>query len=123
MVKTVEGVKTDALFSYLPPINILAFAILVPLSWVVSARTLHRINVFAIRLTVSFYSSFSFSLFLSPKSHVKLTYDSRYQNFPILIAISAYERYTYRAKQRAIHLGASTMDRGGMDVQRPSLLE
>lgn len=95
VVKTVEGVKTDALFSYLPPINILAFAILVPLSWIVSARTLHRINVFAIRLT----------------------------NFPILIAISAYERYTYRAKQRAIHLGASTMDRGGTDVQRPSLLD
>lgn len=95
VVKTVEGVKTDALFSYFPPINILAFAILVPLSWTVSARTLHRINVFAIRLT----------------------------SFPILIAISAYERYTYRAKQRAIHLGASTMDKGVMDVQKPSLLE
>ncbi|OXG91252.1 nonselective cation channel [Cryptococcus neoformans D17-1] len=95
VVKTVEGVKTDALFSYFPPINILAFAILVPLSWTVSARTLHRINVFAIRLT----------------------------SFPILIAISAYERYTYRAKQRAIHLGASTMDKGVMDVQKPSLLD
>lgn len=55
MVKTVEGVKTDALFSYFPPINILAFAILVPLSWTVSPRTLHRINVFAIRLTVRLY--------------------------------------------------------------------
>ncbi|KIR79851.1 nonselective cation channel [Cryptococcus gattii EJB2] len=93
VVKTVEGVKTDALFSYLPPINILAFAILVPLSWTVSPRTLHRINVFAIRLT----------------------------SFPILIAISAYERYSYQAKQRAIRLGASTMD-GFMDVQRASLL-
>lgn len=93
VVKTVEGVKTDALFSYLPPINILAFAILVPLSWTVSPRTLHRINVFAIRLT----------------------------SFPILIAISAYERYSYQAKQRAIRLGASTMD-GVMDVQRASLL-
>ncbi|KAE8541109.1 hypothetical protein D1P53_002463 [Cryptococcus gattii VGV] len=93
VVKTVEGVKTDALFSYLPPINILAFAILVPLSWTVSPRTLHRINVFAIRLT----------------------------SFPILIVISAYERYSYQAKQRAIRLGASTMD-GVMDVQRASLL-
>ncbi|KIR25457.1 nonselective cation channel [Cryptococcus deuterogattii LA55] len=93
VVKTVEGVKTDALFSYLPPINILAFAILVPLSWTVSPRTLHRINVFAIRLT----------------------------SFPILIAISAYERYSYQAKQRVIRLGASTMD-GVMDVQRASLL-
>ncbi|WWC61005.1 uncharacterized protein I303_103582 [Kwoniella dejecticola CBS 10117] len=93
VVKTVEGVKSDALFSYLPPINILAFAILVPLSWVCSPRTLHRINVFAIRLT----------------------------SFPILIAISAYERYTYHSKQRAIHLKSSTMDRV-MDVQKPGLL-
>nr|XP_019013635.1 nonselective cation channel [Kwoniella pini CBS 10737]OCF52416.1 nonselective cation channel [Kwoniella pini CBS 10737] len=93
VVKTVEGVKSDALFSYLPPINILAFAILVPLSWICSPRTLHRINVFAIRLT----------------------------SFPILIAISAYERYTYRAKQRAIHLNSSTID-SVMDVQKPGLL-
>ncbi|OCF71722.1 nonselective cation channel [Kwoniella mangroviensis CBS 8886] len=94
VVKTVEGVKSDALFSYLPPINILAFAILVPLSWFCSPRTLHRINVFAIRLT----------------------------SFPILIAISAYERYNYHAQQRGIHLKTSTMDRV-MDVQRPGLLD
>ncbi|ODN98517.1 nonselective cation channel [Cryptococcus wingfieldii CBS 7118] len=71
VVKTVEGVKSDALFSYLPGINILALGLLVPISWVVSARTLHRVNVFAIRLT----------------------------SFPILISISAYERYSYHAKQ------------------------
>ncbi|WWD16005.1 hypothetical protein CI109_100429 [Kwoniella shandongensis] len=94
VVKTVEGVKSDALFSYLPPINILAFAILVPLSWVCSARTFHRINVFAIRLT----------------------------SFPILIGISAYERWHYRHHQKSIHLKSSTMDRVS-DVQRPGLLD
>ncbi|OCF36454.1 nonselective cation channel [Kwoniella heveanensis BCC8398] len=94
VVKTVEGVKSDALFSYLPPVNILAFAILVPLSWVCSPRTLHRINVFAIRLT----------------------------SFPILIGISAYERYNYRAKQRAIQLKGSSLEKV-MDVQRPGLLD
>ncbi|KAK8869725.1 hypothetical protein IAR55_000293 [Kwoniella newhampshirensis] len=94
VVKTVEGVKSDALFSYLPPINILAFAILVPLSWIRSPRTLHRINVFAIRLT----------------------------SFPMLIGISAYERWQYRHHQRSIHLKSSTMDRV-MDVQRPGLLD
>lgn len=52
MVKTVEGVKSDAIFSYLPPLNILAFMLLGPLSYVCSPRTLHRINVFCIRLTV-----------------------------------------------------------------------
>ncbi|WVF72035.1 hypothetical protein IAT40_006847 [Kwoniella sp. CBS 6097] len=94
VVKTVEGVKSDALFSYLPPVNILAFAILVPLSWVCSPRTLHRINVFAIRLT----------------------------SFPILVGISAYERYNYRAKQRAIQLKSSSLEKV-MDVQRPGLFD
>ncbi|ODN83174.1 hypothetical protein L202_01365 [Cryptococcus amylolentus CBS 6039] len=94
VVKTVEGVKSDALFSYLPGINILALGVLVPISWVVSARTLHRVNVFAIRLT----------------------------SFPILISISAYERYSYHAKQRSIHLRSSTMDRVS-DVQRIGLLD
>lgn len=52
-MKTVEGVKSDAVFSYLPPLNLVAFIVLTPLSWVASPRTLHRINVFGIRLTVS----------------------------------------------------------------------
>lgn len=53
VVKTVEGVKSDAIFSYLPPLNILAFGFLGPASYVCSPRTLHRVNVFCIRLTVS----------------------------------------------------------------------
>jgi hypothetical protein len=53
VVKTVEGVKSDAIFSYLPPLNIFAFIVLAPLSYVCSPRTLHRINVFCIRITVS----------------------------------------------------------------------
>lgn len=86
-MKTVEGVKTDALFSYFPPINILAFAILVPLSRTVSARTLHRINVFAIRLTVSLYSSFFFFFFFffsSPKKSCRTDLEimiSEFSNF------------------------------------------
>ena len=52
VIATVEGVKSDAVFSYYPPVNLLAFAILLPLSWVCSPRTLHRVNVFSIRLTV-----------------------------------------------------------------------
>ena len=53
VVKTVEGVRSDAIFSYLPPVNLLAFVILSPLSCVLSPRALHRLNVFAIRATVS----------------------------------------------------------------------
>lgn len=46
-------VKSDALFSYQPPFNLLALAVLWPLSFVVSPRKLHSANVFLIKLTVS----------------------------------------------------------------------
>ncbi|CDU22040.1 related to YVC1-vacuolar cation channel [Sporisorium scitamineum] len=49
--KTMSGITTDAIFSYQPPLNLLAVAIVVPLSFVVSPRWLHKINVFLIRLT------------------------------------------------------------------------
>ncbi|KIM33297.1 hypothetical protein M408DRAFT_326068 [Serendipita vermifera MAFF 305830] len=64
-ISTIEGVKSDALFSYQPPFNILAFLLLGPLSLFASPRTLHSVNVFLIRLT----------------------------SFPILIIISIYEKY------------------------------
>jgi len=64
-ISTIQGVKADALFSYQPPFNLLAFAILKPASWVVSARALHSANVFLIKMTC----------------------------FPTLIAIGFYERY------------------------------
>ncbi|KIK59794.1 hypothetical protein GYMLUDRAFT_44251 [Collybiopsis luxurians FD-317 M1] len=64
-ITTIEGVKTDALFSYQPPFNILAFIILKPASWIVSPRALHSLNVFLIKAT----------------------------SFPILVTIGIYERY------------------------------
>ncbi|TFK75139.1 receptor-activated Ca2+-permeable cation channel [Pluteus cervinus] len=64
-ISTIEGVKSDALFSYQPPFNIIAFLILKPISWGLSPRALHTVNVFLIRLT----------------------------SFPILIVITIYERY------------------------------
>ncbi|KAJ6544785.1 receptor-activated Ca2+-permeable cation channel [Mycena vulgaris] len=64
-ISTIEGVKADALFSYQPPFNLLALAILKPASYIVTPRTLHSLNVFLIKLT----------------------------SFPILIAIGIYERY------------------------------
>ncbi|KAF8525897.1 receptor-activated Ca2+-permeable cation channel [Hysterangium stoloniferum] len=64
-ISTIEGVKSDALFSYQPPFNLAAYVILAPLSYVVSPRTLHTTNVLLIRLTT----------------------------FPILVTIALYERY------------------------------
>ncbi|KAG8886401.1 hypothetical protein FRB97_004936 [Tulasnella sp. 331] len=64
-INTLEGVKTDALFSYQPPFNLAAYAILAPASCVLSPRMLHSLNVLLIRLT----------------------------SFHILVAITLYERY------------------------------
>ncbi|KAJ8692702.1 hypothetical protein PTI98_009991 [Pleurotus ostreatus] len=64
-IATIEGVKSDALFSYQPPFNILAFIILKPASFVLTPRALHSLNVLLIKLTT----------------------------FPILILIAVYERY------------------------------
>jgi hypothetical protein len=48
-VLTLEGVKSDAIFAYQPPFNILALLILLPLNMVLSPRWFHKINVAAVR--------------------------------------------------------------------------
>lgn len=48
-VLTFEGVKSDAIFAYLPPFNILALLIMLPLKWTISERMFHKINVAAVR--------------------------------------------------------------------------
>lgn len=73
-ITTVEGVKSNVLFSYQPPFNILAFLILKPASWFLTPRLLHTINVFLIKLT----------------------------SLPQLILISLYERYLTSGKQLRI---------------------
>lgn len=48
-VLTLEGVKSDAIFAYQPPLNVLALLILLPLKLVVSPRWFHKVNVTAVR--------------------------------------------------------------------------
>lgn len=67
-VSTIEGVKSDALFSYQPPVNLLALLIMLPASYVLTPRWFHKVNVFMIRLT----------------------------SFPILLLIAGYERQAKR---------------------------
>ncbi|PFH52912.1 hypothetical protein AMATHDRAFT_138783 [Amanita thiersii Skay4041] len=64
-IKTIQGVKSDALFSYQPPFNVLALILLKPASWFLTPRALHSFNVFLIKLT----------------------------NLPTLVIIGIYERY------------------------------
>ncbi|KAK0214760.1 hypothetical protein IW262DRAFT_1512569 [Armillaria fumosa] len=63
-VSTVEGVKADSLFSYQPPINLIAVCIMLPASYILTPRWFHKVNVFMIRTT----------------------------SFPILLMIALYER-------------------------------
>jgi hypothetical protein len=69
--KSTHRVKANALFSYQPPFNILAFLILKPASWFFTPRLFHTINVFLIKLT----------------------------SLPQLIIISLYERHLASGKK------------------------
>ncbi|GBE86440.1 predicted protein [Sparassis crispa] len=68
-VSTIEGVKADFLFSYQPPINLVALCILLPAGYILSPRWFHKLNVFMIRLT----------------------------SFPVLLLIAWYERQAKRS--------------------------
>lgn len=99
-VSVLEGVKADSLFSYQPPINIIALCILFPASYVLSARWFHKINVFLIRVT----------------------------NFPILLTIAWYERQRKLSNSRGFYdtvsAAAETLyDRLPRPLKRLSLFE
>ena len=49
-VLTFEGVKSDAIFTYPPPFNILALLVLLPLKFLVSPRAFHSIHVGMVRV-------------------------------------------------------------------------
>ncbi|KAF5383692.1 hypothetical protein D9615_003626 [Tricholomella constricta] len=63
-VSTIEGVKADSLFSYQPPINLIALCVMLPANYILTPRWFHKVNVFMIRLT----------------------------SFPVLLLIALYER-------------------------------
>ncbi|KAF8240728.1 receptor-activated Ca2+-permeable cation channel [Tricholoma matsutake] len=80
VISTMNGVNSDALFSYHPPFNVLAFLILKPATFILSPRALHTMNVFLIKLT----------------------------NLPTLLVIAIYERYfTEGSRLRKSSMGAA----------------
>ena len=74
-VLTFEGVKSDAIFAYMPPFNIVALVVMLPLKFMVSDRMFHKVNVIATRIL----------------------------NAPLLLAISLYERDTLWRDDRHRH--------------------
>jgi hypothetical protein len=71
-VLTFEGIKSDAIFAYRPPFNLLAVLVLVPLRFVLTPRWFHKIHVLAVRIL----------------------------NAPILLLIAIYERHRLWQKPR-----------------------
>lgn len=49
--KTVSGISSEALMSYMPPLNLLALLFVGPASFVLSPRYLHKANVYLLRAT------------------------------------------------------------------------
>jgi len=46
-----EGIKSDAIFNYWPPVNLIALVILVPIRFMLTARRFHSLNVFCTRVS------------------------------------------------------------------------
>ncbi|KAL6789921.1 hypothetical protein J3E68DRAFT_439103 [Trichoderma sp. SZMC 28012] len=67
-VLTFECVRSDAIFAYPPPSNMLALIFMLPLKLLVSARTFHTVHVSIVRVL----------------------------NFPVLLFISLYERNLFK---------------------------
>jgi hypothetical protein len=77
-VLTFEGVKSDAIFAYRPPFNLLAVIFLVPLRFIISPRWFHKIHVFSVRIL----------------------------NAPILLVIAMYERNHLWARRKVATHGS-----------------
>ena len=89
-VVTFGGVKSDSIFAYQPPFNIIAVCILLPLKVMVSPRWFHKINVAAIRTL----------------------------NAPLLLAICLYERrYLWQDTESS---NFTTSGRRRLDLKRIS---
>ncbi|KAF8141534.1 hypothetical protein EV363DRAFT_1466458 [Boletus edulis] len=82
-VFTIEGVKADSLFSYQPPVNLVAVCILLPASYVLSPRWFHKPEGERIFDKVI---TFGVSKPLNTLPPCRLT------NFPILLVIAWFER-------------------------------
>ncbi|KAH6683606.1 hypothetical protein F5X68DRAFT_171819 [Plectosphaerella plurivora] len=80
-VLTFQAVKSDSIFFYPPPANILALALLLPLKFMASPRLFHRINV-ALVCTL---------------------------NAPVLLLISVYERRNLRRQPKNPGRGSSLL--------------
>lgn len=81
-VLTFEGVKADALFLYMPPLNLFAVLFILPLKFFLTQRWFHKVNVFTVKCV----------------------------NAPLLVLISYYERRTLWLSSRYRRMRAKDVD-------------
>ena len=100
-------VKADYLFSYQPPINLIALLIMLPASWVLSPRWFHKVRGASLLLSVDKLMKLQINVFMIRflMSACVLSFrdwqESRLTSFPILLFIAYYER-------QAKHIQATT---------------
>ncbi|RMZ92040.1 hypothetical protein DV736_g705, partial [Chaetothyriales sp. CBS 134916] len=81
-VQIFEGVHFDAIFAYMPPFNLVALVVMLPLRAILTPHMFHTVNVACIRVI----------------------------NFPTLLAISWYERRTLWVLDKRNHLWWTKVD-------------
>ncbi|CAE6479376.1 unnamed protein product [Rhizoctonia solani] len=111
-VSTIEGVKADAIFSYQPPMNLIALMVMLPASFILSPRWFHKV-CFALATHLHTYSFYSV---VGERYHdqvrlIRLILGKlggssfailRITGFPILLAISFYERQKAAAEAESM---------------------
>lgn len=90
------GIKSDAIFNYWPPVNLLALIALVPIRFILTPRRFHSLNVFCTR-TSKCQNGFSSVDDIS----------SGVSAAPILILIALYERRIFGSIKPTSPIGAN----------------
>ncbi|KAL7280883.1 hypothetical protein ACG7TL_005827 [Trametes sanguinea] len=93
-VSTIEGVKADSLFSYQPPINLIALCIMLPASYVLTPRWFHKASAGPVARAPAYFVHASASFRVH--AHAACSVARRLTSFPILLAIAWYERQAKR---------------------------
>ena len=102
------GIKSDAIFNYWPPVNLLALVVLVPIRFLLTPRRFHSLNVFCTRTPI----------LQMPSCH-PLTF--MYQGVsaaPILILIAIYERRIFGLTKLTSPIGANIELKGTKGMRR-----
>ena len=101
-VLTFEGVKADAMFLYMPPLNLFALFFILPLKFLLSARWFHKVNVFTVKVVnapLLFLISYHERRYLWLSSRYKRMrpkdVDWKHSNGPAALVTSMSRRFRY----------------------------